>query len=112
MITLGYLVYDFYIQKMYVKDTSDLAAQMTWHHVVGSASILCGLLAGYSVPGVCNMQQAVEFSTIFINVRSLYEKKDFDLFIPQVCQVCFFISFTVLRVIGMPYGLWCLWYSA
>ena len=36
----------------------------------------------------------------------MYDKKDFNLLIPQICQVLFFFSFTILRVIGMPWSVY------
>ena len=41
-----------------------------------------------------------------MNFRSLYDKKDFGLFWPQVLQILFFISYTVCRMMGMPYMLY------
>ena len=55
---------------------------MIWHHVVGVSLIIAANLSGYNLPGVANMVLIVEMSTIFINFRSLYDKKDFGLVIP------------------------------
>ena len=105
-MTVGYLTYDYFIQKYWVCDTSDLGKQMVWHHVMGILSIGVGACAGYALPGIICCQLLVEISTVFINFRSFYDKKDFGKMIPQICQVMFFLSFTLLRVLGMPYGLY------
>ena len=69
-------------------------------------------VGGYCMPGFSCMMLSVELSTIFINFRSLYDKKDFGLFFPQVCQVLFFLSFTGLRMIGIPYSIYMLFKSS
>ena len=106
MMVLGYLSYDFYVQWVFVKDTSALATQMIWHHIIGSTCIFTGSMCGYAMPGIENCMILVETSTFFINTRSMYDKKDFNLLIPQICQVLFFFSFTILRVIGMPWSVY------
>ena len=73
--------------------------------------IIMAVVGGYNLPGISCLLLFVEVSTIFINFRSLYEKKDFGLMIPQVCQVLFFISFTLLRMVGLPIGLYILYVS-
>ena len=112
MVTTGYLTYDYFIQKYFVKDDSPLGKQMIWHHIVGVNMIVMANIGGYNLPGICNLMLIVEMSTIFINFRSLYDKKDFVKLIPQVLQILFFVSFTVLRMVGIPFALYLLFTSS
>ena len=102
MLTSGYLSQDFYVQKYMVKDDSPLGRQMVWHHISGVVGIILGISAGFAMPGISNLCLFAEISTIFINYRSLYDKKDFGNFGPQLLQVIFFFTFTIFRMILMP----------
>jgi len=108
----GYLSYDYFIQTYWVKDTSPLGQQMFWHHVLGILGIGVGAIVGYAHTGIIAFLLLAEFSTIWINFRSFYDKKDFGKLIPQICQVVFFISFTVLRMIGLPIGVYLMFINA
>ena len=103
MISVGYLTFDFGIQLFSIKDFSGLGLQMIYHHISATVAILSGLAVGYCMPGITAVVLLVEISTIFINIRSLYEKHEYGLFIPQFCQYMFFVTFTFARMIGMPY---------
>ena len=48
-------------------------------------------------------------STIFLNIRSLYDKKDFGKPVPQLLQYVFFITFTLLRMVFFPFGFYYLY---
>ena len=52
------------------------------------------------------MALCIELSTIFMNFRSMYDKKDFGNFGPQLLQILFFIFFTILRMFFMPWGFY------
>lgn len=75
---------------------------MVLHHIVAVCGIIPGISAGFAMPGISNMCMLTEVSTIFINYRSLYDKKDFGTFWPFLLQVIFFIAFTLFRMILIP----------
>lgn len=76
-ITSGYMTYDFFIHRYWVQDTSPLGKQTQMHHVIGVGGILFGIQGGFGLPGISCIALAIELSTIFLNLRSLYDKKDF-----------------------------------
>ena len=55
---------------------------MIYHHIAATVGIFCGMAVGYALPGLTAVVLLIEISTIFINFRSLYEKKDYGLFVP------------------------------
>ena len=75
---------------------------MVWHHISGVVGIILGISAGFAMPGISNLCLLAEISTIFINYRSLYDKKDFGNFGPQALQIIFFFTFTIFRMILIP----------
>ena len=81
-ITMGYLAYDYIIQKYYVADTSPLGQQTLWHHINGCTGLLIGMSSGYGITGVACFSLLVEISTIFLNYRSMYSKERMGDFIP------------------------------
>ena len=46
-----------------------------------------------------------ELSQIFLNIRNILGKKNSSL-ISSINKILFFVSYTILRVIGFPYLLW------
>ena len=46
-----------------------------------------------------------ELSQIFLNIRNILGKKNTSL-ISSINKILFFVSYTILRVIGFPYLLW------
>ena len=80
------------------------------HHVISITSLAGGIAGGRSMPLLTHLVLISELSQIFLNIRNLIGKNDNSLF-SIVNKVVFFISYTVLRVIGFPFLLYIHFYS-
>ena len=49
------------------------------------------------------MIMLIEISTVFLNIRDIFPKEDRNCFWAQVNQYTFFVSFTIMRMIILPY---------
>lgn len=83
-LTCGYMSYDLVIQYMFIQDHTPLGLQTWYHHIIGVVGIFLGVQGGYACPGISNIALSIELSTIFMNFRTMYDKKDFGNFGPQV----------------------------
>ena len=81
---------------------------MHFHHIMATISTLTGLLAGYGLAGIANMLLMMEFSTVALNYRNLYEKEEYGDTIPQILQAMVFFKFFLFRVLLMPYAYYLL----
>ena len=84
MITLGYLPHDYIVQKYFVRDAQPIMGLVTFHHVLAGGGIVLSLIIGYGFIGIMSFALVAEFSTIFINYRSLYSKKEITKLCPQI----------------------------
>jgi hypothetical protein len=50
---------------------------MIYHHIAATLGILGALAIGYCMPGITAVLLLIEISTLFINIRSLYEKHEY-----------------------------------
>ena len=100
--TGGYLIYDGLVLILYVGASDALAWQTFFHHVIGTSGLFVGVMAGYGAPGIANLSVLSEFSTIFLNYRSMFN--DHTALLPQINQVCFFFAYTIFRMVLFPYG--------
>uniref|UniRef100_A0A7S3CSR5 TLC domain-containing protein n=1 Tax=Strombidium rassoulzadegani TaxID=1082188 RepID=A0A7S3CSR5_9SPIT len=64
--------------------------------------IVAANVGGYGLVGTNALALTVELSTIFINYRSCYDKKELGEPVPQVIQILFFITYTLGRVLMLP----------
>ena len=74
--SLGYLTSDFLIAWFLVKGRDELAFQMYFHHVASIIILACGLLIGYSCPGMMNFGLLMELSTLSLNYRSMLTREE------------------------------------
>ena len=102
--TGGYLIYDAIIIFFYVKPEDSLAKETAFHHIIGTTGLFVGVIAGYGAPGTANLTVLSEISTIFLNYRSMFNKEEMNALLPQINQVCFFITYTIFRMLMFPYG--------
>ena len=102
-VMVGYLLFDYLLAKFWIRGNEAIDRQMNFHHVVAAAATLTGVYTGYALSGVANVLLTMEASTVALNYRSLYDKKDFHLFVPTMLQGAFCLQFTTFRIILMPY---------
>ena len=105
---IGYLVFDFIYATLYVQQTDEMTYQMHFHHIMAIISTMTGLLAGYALNGIANMLLMMEFSTVALNYRNLYEKEEYGDTIPRILQAMVFLKFLFFRVLLMPYAYYLL----
>ena len=72
------------------------------HHVVGIIGILSGMIVGFGIPCAATIALLSEISTFFLNYRNMYSKEDMNESLPLACQILFFISYTVIRILIFP----------
>lgn len=81
---------------------------MLWHHIIGAGGILLGIGSGFVAPGVCSITLLSEFCSIFLIFREMQENKFSPHPLSMLNQTVFVASYTFLRVILIPYGLYVL----
>ena len=101
LVTLGYLSYDFILYKFFMPP-NDLNFQTTMHHVFGVLGLGSGLLLGFGMPCSQNIALLCEISTFFLNYRTMYTKEELNQPTPMVCQILFFITYTLIRIFFFP----------
>jgi len=79
---MGYLCYDFLIQKYFVRGTDGMALQTLLHHCLGIASIFGANFCGFGFSAIGCLLLAVELSTPFLNYRVCYGKEEIRKTIP------------------------------
>jgi hypothetical protein len=84
---------------------------MLLHHYLGVISVVIGCIGGYANTGCLAMGLLMEVSTIFLNYRSMYDKSKLGEAIPNILFLLCFISYTIFRMMLMPYGLYLMNYN-
>jgi len=80
-----------------------MAKQMIFHHILAVSGCFIGVHAGYGQTGIGNLSLMMEMSTIFMNYRSMLHPEQFGNNIVNFNQIIFFVTFTIFRVILLPY---------
>ena len=78
---------------------------MYLHHLVGIGAMVACLIAGYGMVGLNSFGLLTEISTIFLNYRSILHVHEYNNFWPTVNALIFFLTFTVFRMMLIPYLL-------
>jgi hypothetical protein len=103
MIVCGYFTADALILHYLVKDVSALTKLTKIHHFTATTGIMACFVGGYALPGIGNLLLLCEVSTVFINYRMLIPKENMGNFWPMINQLTFAFTYTVFRIILMPY---------
>jgi len=101
----GYFTYDFvtyYIVGKGLKTRN----QMIAHHIFAIGSIFLGLMGGYHLVGVIMLTLLMEFSSIFLNLRTFIKKEEYGKCIPLFILLSFVLGYTIFRTILLPYTFW------
>jgi hypothetical protein len=110
MFTTGYLVYDF-IVIVFICEHTNLTMQMVFHHIIGTTGCWIGMHAGYGQASIGTTSLMMEVSTIFMNYRTMLSAENVGRTITDVNQILFFLTFTVFRIILMPYLIYRFYFS-
>jgi hypothetical protein len=102
LVFIAFLSYDIFVIAFFIKKWDPMSVQMLWHHMVGLTGDVVVLASGYSCPGLGCLMIPAEFSSIFMSYRSMYKKEELGNPVPFMHTICFFLSFTVLRIFNFP----------
>jgi len=76
------------------------------HHIFAIGSIILALFGGYHLVGVVMLSLLMEFSSIFLNLRTFLKKEEYGKCIPILILTFFVLGYTVFRAILLPYIFW------
>lgn len=106
VFTMGYLVYDLFVQVFWCQDAQDMLGQIIFHHCSIFIGMVLTMWLGYGFVVVGLFLLTIEISTIFFNYRSNYTREELSKPLPTLIQVIFFITFTISRMCFIPYYLY------
>jgi len=97
-MSLEYFIIEYHIEKQ-----SILNKQIKFHHAVILSVYLLSLFAGYGLPGCACAILLGEFSSMFLSYKSMFSKESRNKQIAKVNLICFFLAFTLFRIVFYPY---------
>ena len=106
IFTAGFLSYDFRIQRKMSIDEVEADHLLLFHHIFGVIAIINAIIGGYGNAGISCLALLVEVSSLFLNYRILIDKSDYDKTPAITIFLLFFMTFTIFRMIMLPYGLY------
>ena len=101
----GYFTYDFFTFYVVSKGMKG-RKEMIVHHIFAIGSIFLALIGGYHLVGVVMLSLLMEFSTLFLNLRTFIKKEEYGKCIPILILTSFVLGYTVFRTILLPYIFW------
>lgn len=102
LITAAYLSNDFWVVVSEIGVQDKLSKQLLVHHVVATVGIIGSVFAGYSYPGMTCLMLLVEISNIFLDLKLLMLKDEYNQLPAKICFLCFLITYVMFRIILMP----------
>lgn len=106
LFTAGFLTYDFRIQKNLNDIEEEADKLLLFHHVFGVVAIINAIIGGYGNAGISCLALLVEVSSLFLNYRILIDRSDYNKAPAIIIFLLFFFTFTVFRMMMLPYGLY------
>lgn len=104
MISTAYLTWDI-IKHLLMDSWTRAYLENFCHHCVSFLGINGGLIVGFGGPSIAALLLMTEISSIFLSTRNLIERKYHSECWFQPLIVCFFVSFTVFRILLAPFSL-------
>lgn len=101
----GYFTYDFFTFYAVSKGMKS-RKEMIVHHIFAIGSIFLALIGGYHLVGVVMLSLLMEFSSIFLNLRTFIKKEEYGKCIPILILTSFVLGYTVFRAMLLPYTFW------
>ena len=111
LITCGYLTYDFLLLSIYFTKERPITYQTIGHHIFAMVVLLCALYTGYSMGTLTTATLVCEFSSVFLNYRSIFIERKIKTTIAFANQVVFFFTFFFTRIIMLPILQYLTFYS-
>lgn len=87
------------------ENEEDHDVTLLFHHVFGVLAIINAVIGGYASVGISAFSLLVEVSSVFLNYRILIDKSDYDKAPAIIIFLSFLLTFTVFRIIMLPYAL-------
>lgn len=103
--SLGYFTFDLFTILFLYEDRTATQTQYLFHHAIALAGLGGGYVSGYGQLNLGSLIMLIEISTVFLNLRDIFPKEDRNCFWAQVNQYTFFVSFTIMRMIILPYTI-------
>ena len=102
---LAYTKFDFIVCYFLYGGSTDLDMQMYFHHVAAIMSIFASYLHGYGLVNAASIGFLMEGSTFFLNYRGMLTEREQEGTPGLIANLLFFFSYTIFRVILVPYNL-------
>eukprot|EP00347_Sterkiella_histriomuscorum_P001061 403373482 len=100
LVTIGYLVFDFFVCAILIRDNTSLQYQTYAHHIIGASAFYMALVMENNVPlSAAIINQFTEISTPFLNLRQIFfthKMKESLAF--KINTILFFLTFSFGRV--------------
>lgn len=106
LVSAAYLSHDLWHQKYVIGEKDKTANQTRAHHVVAIVAVFSAIMSGFSMPGIGCFILLVEISTVFLDLKLLLLKSEYDLCITKVIFISFLTSYFVFRIVLMPVALY------
>lgn len=108
---IGFFLYDEIVLRLVYKDPyadgDKVTMQHSVHHWLGILYFASALCVGYTMPSSIAIGLIAESSTIWLNFRFLIDGRESSM--GQFVNIMFALTYTVLRVGFLPYGLVLMW---
>ena len=101
--SIGYFLFDLFTIAFLYEERTSTQTQYLYHHMISLAGLFGGFVSGFGQLNLGSLIMLIEISTVFLNLRDIFPKEDRNCFWAQVNQYTFFVSFTIMRMIILPY---------
>ena len=105
MISTAYLTWDIIKHLVFMETWTRAYRENFYHHIVSFLGINGALICGFGGPSIAALLLLTEISSIFLSARNLIERKYHSECWFQPLILCFFVSFTVFRILLAPFSL-------
>lgn len=103
LFSIAYMINDFVKLYFHLESQNKYIRESIFHHSAIFIAFFCSFIGGYAYPGICNMFLIAEVSSIFLNYNDMFSKKNRGSTLAFVNKMCFFVAYTITRVISWPY---------
>ena len=111
LMSIGFLSFDYILMRMCLQNQKPKVVKQTFvHHLVAICGFLTAIISGYSFPGIACLGLLSEISSIFLAFNDQMKHKGTSMLL-FLNSLGFFISYTVIRMIGFPICLYLMSWS-
>ena len=98
----AYYLFNWVIAVFWIRGSTANEALMQIHHVLAFVGLVCALFAGCGFVVIAQILALMEFSSIFMNFRTLMMQHELSSKLNIANTLIFFLLFTVFRVALLP----------